>query len=160
MRIIQATIKPARIASQPPTVSAPPAPSVHQISPALYADLLGKPFLAGGRGPGSYDCVGIALAMAARLGKTFPAYLSTEAALHAVLLGANGEANGSLADCPQIARPVPGCLALFRISPTEHHVAFMVDEYRMIHTMQGINCSIERVNSNLWQRRVIGFYHL
>lgn len=157
-RLINATVHAARRPSAPPPSAQAlrPAPSVNDVHLALYADLLGKPFEENGRGPAAFDCVGIALEMAKRLGKQFPAYLSTEVELHSVL----APGGATLADCPQIAQPAPGCLVLLRISPTEHHVAFMVDEYRMIHTMKGINCSIERINSILWQRRVIGFYSL
>lgn len=88
---------------------------------SAYLDLLGKPFQANGRGPASYDCVGLALAVAGRLGKVLPAYLSNETELHAQL-GAN---NATLADLPQIPRAVPGCVVLFSAhahpAPRGHH---------------------------------------
>lgn len=126
------------------------------LSARLYVDLIGKPFLAGGRGPESFDCVGLALEIARRLGKQVPDFVSSEAELHQQLAG-DGAA---LADCPQIPRPVPGCAVLLRMSPSQHHLAFMVDEYRMIHTTAATGCVIERVNSPLWSRRVIGYYDL
>jgi len=158
-RLVQAVVKPLRAAPTTARVSFESARQSlggHAIPQNVYSDLLGKPFAPSARGPESFDCVGIALEIAKRLGKQLPAFVSSEAELHAQL----GAGNASLADLPQIARPVPGCIVLLRISPSEHHVAFMIDEYRMIHTMKGINCSIERINSSLWQRRVIGFYRL
>jgi NlpC/P60 family len=126
------------------------------IAASVFTDLLGKPFAEGARGPEAFDCVGIALEVARRLGKQLPDYLSSEAELHAQLSG-----DGStLADCPQIARPEPGCLVLFRMSSSEHHIGTMIDPYRMIHTLPCTGCVIERINSNLWQRKVIGFYRL
>jgi hypothetical protein len=122
----------------------------------IYADLIGKPFATGARGPDAYDCVGLALEIARRLGKTVPDYVSSEAELHSQL-AAGGAA---LADCPQIQRPVPGCAVLLRMTPSQHHLAFMVDEYRMIHTTAATRCVIERVNSALWHRKVIGYYSL
>ena len=126
------------------------------LKPEIFVDLLGKPFVEGARGPAGYDCVGLALEMARRLGKQVPDYVSSEAELHRQL-AADAAA---LADCPQISRPVPGCAVLLRVSPSQHHLALMVDEYRMIHTTAKTGCVIERVNSALWQRRVIGYYSL
>jgi cell wall-associated NlpC family hydrolase len=158
-RLVRATVKAARPRPAAPSLaSLKPAhrASVHALASSVYADLLGKPFVAGARGPDSYDCVGLAMVIAQRLGKQVPAYVSSEAELHAQL-GAGG---ASLADCPQIPRPVPGCAVLLRISPNQHHLAFMVDESRMVHTTQATGCVIERVNSPLWQRKVIGYYSL
>jgi cell wall-associated NlpC family hydrolase len=155
--LIAAAMKPARQAV--PTAFSQPtrqALAAYALAASMYADLLGKPFVAGGRGPANYDCVGLALEMARRLGKTLPNYLSSETELHAQL-GAGG---ATLAGLPQIARPVPGCLVLLRISPADHHIGIMVDEFRMIHTLSGVGCVIERILSNLWQRKVIGFYSL
>lgn len=122
----------------------------------LFLDLLGKPFADGARGPEKYDCVGLAMELAKRLGKQVPNYVSSEAELHAQL----GAGATSLADCPQIPKPLPGCVVLLRMTPSQHHLAFMVDEYRMIHTTAATGCVIERINSILWQRKVVGFYSL
>lgn len=130
--------------------------SVPSVNPALWMDLLGKPFTRGARGPAAYDCLGLALEMARRLGKQVPDYVSDETELHKQL-GAGG---CTLADLPQIPRPVPGCVVLLRMSPTQHHLAFMVDAYRMIHASATLGCVVERVLSPLWQRRVIGYYSL
>lgn len=122
----------------------------------IYADLLGKPFARGARGPESYDCLGLALEIARRLGYRFPDYVSDEATLHAEL-GAGG---CSLADCPRIAAPEPGCVALLRMSADQHHLAFLTDRYRMIHTTQTTGCVLERILEPMWQRRIMGYYRL
>lgn len=156
-RLIRGTVKAPRVAvrlSITPSVARQAA--LCAIPLEVYADLLGRPFEANARGPESFDCVGLAVEMARRLGKQLPAFVSSEAELHAQL-GAGGV---TLADLPQIVKPEPGCIVLLRMSPSEHHIAFMVDEFRMIHTLKGVNCSIERVISQLWQRRVIGYYGL
>ena len=158
-RLVHATVTPPRPRfASPALASLKPAhrASVHALAASIYADLLGKPFVAGARGPQTYDCVGLAMTIAQRLGKQVPNYVSSEAELHAQL----GSGGTTLADCPQIPRAVPGCAVLLRISPTQHHLAFMVDESRMIHTTQATGCVIERVNSPLWQRKVIGYYSL
>ena len=126
------------------------------ISSALYTDLLGKPYKDSARGRDAYDCVGLALEMARRMGKQLPDYLSSEAELHAQL----GSGGATLAGLAQIPHPVPGCIVLLRMGPNKHHVGVMLDEYRMIHTSSVTGCVIERVISQLWQRKVIGFYSL
>jgi hypothetical protein len=122
----------------------------------IYADLLGKPWRRGARGPEAYDCLGLALEIARRLGRTFPAYVSTEAELHAQL----GSGGGTLADCPRIAAPEPGAVALLRMSVGEHHLAFLVDRYRMIHTTEATGCVVERILEPMWQRRIMGYFRL
>jgi cell wall-associated NlpC family hydrolase len=155
-RLIQATVKPLRINNPMPSPRLVPVGKLPALALAIYADLPGKPYVADARGPESFDCVGLALEIARRLGKQVPDYVSSEAELHAQL----GAGAATLADCPQIAQPEPGCVVLLRMSASEHHLAFMVDEHRMIHTLKGVGCVIERINSQLWQRKVIGYYSL
>jgi cell wall-associated NlpC family hydrolase len=127
------------------------------LSLALYQDLLGKPYAKDGRGPTSYDCLGLAMEMARRLGKPVPAYVSDEEELHRQL----GAGSATLADVPQIARAVPGCVALFRMSDGTHHLGVMVDPYRMLHAARTNGAVIvERVLSPQWQRKIIGYYSL
>jgi hypothetical protein len=128
----------------------------NSVDPKLFMDLLGKPFVKQGRGPDAFDCVGLALEMARRLGYKLPDYVSSEEVLHQQL----GAAGATFADMPQIPRPVPGCIVLLRMRPDMHHIAFMVDEYRMIHVSGSTGCVIERVLSPLWQRKIVGFYSL
>lgn len=157
--LIRATVKPLRNAGAAvPRPAAPARAAVahHSIAPALYADLMSKPFTPGGRGPVSFDCVGLAVELAARQGRVLPAFVSSEAELHRQL----GYEGATLADLPQIAHPVPGCIVLLRISGTEHHIGTMIDQYRMIHILRGSHVTIERINSTLWHRKVIGFYSL
>lgn len=130
--------------------------SVASVDPKLWMDLLGKPFAKSGRGPASYDCLGLTMEMARRLGKQVPDYVSDESVLHAQL----AEGGAKLADLPQIPKPVPGCVVLIQMRPDQHHLAFMVDEYRMIHASEKVGCVVERVISPLWQRKVLGYYDL
>ena len=136
--------------------SVPPLRKPPSLSPALFADLIGKPFVDGGRGPANYDCVGLVLEVAKRLGKTLPAYLSNEAEFHAQI-AADGE---TLADLPRVAAATAGDVVLLRTGPAKHHVGVMIDRWRMIHAYEGIGVLVERINSPLWLRRILGFYSL
>jgi cell wall-associated NlpC family hydrolase len=126
------------------------------LSPALFSDLIGKPFVDGGRGPANYDCVGLVIEVAKRLGKTLPDYLSSETEFHAQM-AADGAA---LADLPRVGAATAGDIVLLRTGPAEHHVGVMVDRWRMIHAWKGIGVLVERINSPLWLRRILGFYSL
>ncbi len=122
----------------------------------IYADLIGKPFERGARGPERYDCLGLALEMARRLGKHPPNYLSDEEELHRQL-AVDGSA---LADCVRVIDARPGCVVLLRMNENLRHLAFMLDGYRMLHTTARTGCVIERVTDPLWKPRVLGFYSL
>jgi cell wall-associated NlpC family hydrolase len=128
----------------------------HGLSADLFTDLLGKPFTEKGRGNPGYDCLGLTIEVARRLGRQLPDYVSSEDELHAQL----GAGASTLGDLEQIPRPEPGCVVLLRMRPDQHHLAVMVDQYRMIHTSRQTGCVIERVLSPLWARKVIGYYRL
>lgn len=123
---------------------------------SLYLGLLGAAYEKGARGPFAFDCLGLAMEVARRLGKKVPNYVSDEAELHRQL----GEGAATLADMPQIPLPVPGCIALFRVTPTQHHLGVMIDPYRMLHAFERTGVVIERVHSPQWKRKLIGYYSL
>lgn len=124
------------------------------IAPRLYADLIGKPYRDGARGPDAYDCLGLAMEMARRLGLEVPDFVSSEEELHRQLAG-DGSA---LASMPRIEQPEPGCVVLLRGVPA--HLGVMLDRWWMLHSLAGTNCTRERITEPAWQRRVIGFYRL
>jgi cell wall-associated NlpC family hydrolase len=142
-------ITPKRHAILPHRV--PPA-----LAPRIFADLIGKPFEKGARGPDKFDCVGLAMEVAKRLGKQLPAYVSTEDELHAQL----GTGGAVLADCPRVSEPHAGCAVLMRMKPNVHHLGVMVDQYRLLHAYITTGVIVERINSPIWNRRILGFYSL
>jgi cell wall-associated NlpC family hydrolase len=119
-----------------------------------YADLVGKPFEEGGRGPEAYDCIGLAIELQRRRGLTVPAFLSSEAELHRQL--ATG---GFLDGCKKLEAAEYGCVVLFRTGIHQHHLGTMIARYRMIHTTaQTRGAVIESILGPLWERRILGFY--
>ena len=124
------------------------------LSARLYVDLLSKPFVEGGRGPDTYDCVGLAAELQRRLGRKLPTFLSCEAELHRQLaLG------GVLDPCQRLERAAPGCIAFVRMSLGAHHIGTMIDPFRMLHTTaQTRRPVIEPVLGPLWSGRILGFY--
>ncbi len=126
------------------------------LSACLYSDLLSKPFEHHGRGPDTYDCVGLACEIQRRIGRMLPAYLSDEAELHRQL--ATG---GSLSDSRRLDCPEPGAIALIRMVGDEHHIGTMLDAYRILHTSRQTGGPVvERILAPIWTRRILGFYRM
>lgn len=127
---------------------------MNAIAPRLYIDLIGKPWLRGARGPEAYDCLGLVLEVARRLGRPLPAYVSDAAELHRQL----AEGGAALGGLPEIDGPEPGAVALLRGLPA--HLGIMLDRYWMLHSVEGIGCLRERIASPTLARRIAGFYRL
>lgn len=124
---------------------------------AIYRDLVGKPFVAGGRGPNEYDCLGLAMEIARRRGFAIPAYESTAQELTRTLR------EGALGPCVQIERPESGAVVLLRSGggPTDRHITVMLDHRRMIHADEiAGQVVIENLVFSGWSRRLLGFYRL
>jgi cell wall-associated NlpC family hydrolase len=122
----------------------------------LFVDLIGKQWRACARGPDAYDCLGLVLEIQRRRGVTVPNFLSCEGELHRQLAG-----GGYLAGCTKLEAPEPGCVALFKVGPHEHHMGVMLNGYRMIHsTSQTYGAVIESVLGPLWNRKIVGYYRI
>jgi cell wall-associated NlpC family hydrolase len=122
----------------------------------LYADLIGKPFKLGSRGPDAFDCVGLVLEMAHRLGLEPPNYLSCSAEFHRQA----AEDYSRVADCPKLKGPETGAMVLLRDDVNAYHLGLMVDGFRFLHTRRDTGCIVSSVLDPLWRPRILGFYQL
>ena len=120
----------------------------------LYADLIGKPYAEGARGPAAYDCLGLALELQRRQGRRVPDFASTRAEFNRQI----GE--GVLGPCRQISEARPGCVVLLRMTDDQRHIGTMVDPWRMFHTQRDLvtGAAVDGLLRPAWQRRVLGFY--
>ena len=125
------------------------------ISPRLYADLIGKPFLADARGPSAYDCLGLAIEMQRRQGHAVPDYASTPDELHRQY----SEERGVLGPCYRIERATPGCVVLMRGIESERHLGTMTDRFTMLHA-SAISKSVvhDVLSRSIYGHRVLGYY--
>lgn len=117
----------------------------------VYADLIGKPYVHGGRGPAGYDCAGIVVEVLKRLGMPMqvPETPSAEGAQHVAM---QEILRARWIDIP---RAVPGCVVFFRPG----HVGVMLGPFTFLHTTSDVGqACIERVDGPLWVRRFAGFY--
>jgi cell wall-associated NlpC family hydrolase len=121
----------------------------------LYADLLGKAYGPGGRGPSFFDCYGLVKCVLERLGICVPDYPSAkDAGVNAALILAAMEAGWE-----PIKGPEANCIVLFRMElRAGTHVGVMVDTKRFLHVQEKTRVCVERIDSDMWKRRVMGFY--
>jgi hypothetical protein len=119
-------------------------------------DLIGKPFQDGARGPDSFDCFGLFEELCRRRGITLPAEPNPEGveAKNSAISVALGR------EWKKLSGPVPGCGVAFRIVPPfVTHIGMVLDcGTRFIHTREGVNVAIERLDSVAWRNRIAGFY--
>ncbi len=122
----------------------------------IYADLIGKSFADGGRGPDAYDCFGLFEELCKRRGLALPAEPNPigveqkDAAIQAAI--GRGE-------WVKIITPEPFCAVVFRmIPPFVSHIGMVLDGGRFIHIRRGANVAIERLDSVVWRSRIAGYY--
>lgn len=116
-----------------------------------YADLVGIPFRYGARGPEAFDCYGLIMEMAKRSGQVLPDFGSAEdQGLIAAMMGT------SLPQWREV-EPQAGAIVLIRIGRHASHVAFQLDEFKMIHAW-GQSSGVSVIKIQEWQHRIVGFY--
>ena len=128
--------------------------ALHALPPALYADLVGKPFARDGRGPEAYDCLGLVMAVLRRNGVALPAYASTPEEL------ARQHTEGMLGPCYRLERADTGAVVLLRgLRPDERHLGLMLDRWHMLHASEDAGQVVkENLQRSIWGRRVLGYY--
>lgn len=128
---------------------------LHAMAPRTYSDLIGKAFTPSGRGPLTFDCYGLVKCVLERNGMTVPDYPSNEdAGSNAGMILAAMESGWR-----EVKVPEANCVVLFRMDRREGtHVGVMVDGERFLHALEKTGVCVEKVNSAMWKRRVIGFY--
>lgn len=119
-------------------------------------DLIGKPFVDGGRGPEGYDCYGLVMECYRRNGINLP------------------EQNIGCMDTPKIASeienqrpawvrlntPETPCLVAIRLTPgIVNHVGVYIGNGQFIHAYKNAGgVCINRIADPIWRRRIEGYY--
>lgn len=121
------------------------------IKPSLYSDLIGKPFVLGGRGPDTFDCYGLVAELSHRLGKTIPDYNRPETI--------EGVANlyDKYVTAWQPCEAKPGAIAAIRLGRHVQHVAMILPFGELIHTWEKTG-GVCKEPVEFWQRRIVGYY--
>lgn len=121
-----------------------------------FSDLVGKPFAKMGRGPDQYDCWGVVIEVARRVGKTVPDY-----ELYAC--DTYGENNRlyqeHVGEYVRVYVPEPGDIVVWkRISDGGLHFGAMVDGDRFLTTNPHTGVCVNRLSNPLVKQLVEGVY--
>lgn len=118
-------------------------------------DWIGLPYEQLGRGPETYDCLGLFLALQrARFGRDlFDPMCTAAMALRRSVVEAQKES------WREAVRVEEGRAILFRTAGRPLHVAYAVDNRRMLHTSQETGASVlEDIATSYSFRRIEGIY--
>lgn len=119
-------------------------------------DLIGLPFIDGGRDPAvGLDCWGLSTEVFRRYGISLPDYkISCEDAsrIHSEVM----TQRAGWRRCEQEI-PVPA-LVVIRFTVYCDHTGVYIGQGRFIHTRKGIGVNIDRIDSPAWANRIEGFY--
>jgi hypothetical protein len=129
-----------------------------------YVDLIGVKFAYGGRGPDSYDCLGLVMECHRRLGMDIPDYRSpTILAEIALLIAQEREKWTLIARKTPGAEPIssthltPGRTIELRIQGLACHIGFIHRKRRFIHASEGTNSVVDEQLYD-WRDRIVGVY--
>jgi cell wall-associated NlpC family hydrolase len=122
----------------------------------VFTDLIGLPFVDGGRDPTSgLDCWGLSTEVFRRYGIELPDYkISCEDA---------SSINHEVKEQKQFwcrcegEIPVPA-LVVIRFSVYCDHTGVYIGNGRFIHTRKEVGVNIDRIDSPAWAKRIEGFY--
>jgi len=121
----------------------------------MYSDLLGKPFVDGGRGPDSYDCYGLATEIFRRHGIELPDYrISCENA--SKINSTIDEEKNKWIECEK--PEVPSVVVLRFNSRYFNHVGVYIGSGKFIHTAKKTGVRIDRIDDIYWKNRIEGYY--
>lgn len=133
--------------------------NIPHIKAAIHlGELIGRPYKAGGRGPGDFDCWGLCMYIAERTGAPLPD----------LSVPADQQAQTDLVRQERghfrpLRRAVAGCLVLFRIiddrDKVKWHVGVVLaDRQHFIHTTEKLGVHIASLNRQPWKLFTEGFY--
>lgn len=119
------------------------------------SDLIGAPFVDGGRGPEGYDCWGLVCEVFRRYGVELPDYklccYDSERFF--------GLFCGELPRWKRCEPPeIPSIMAIKLNFPVVNHVGVYVGDGKFLHAREKTGVVIERVDTPQWRHRVEGFY--
>jgi cell wall-associated NlpC family hydrolase len=105
------------------------------------ADLVGKPYKNGGRGPDSFDCSGLVYYAYKKAGVTLPVTAEEQ--------GRSGEG---------ISREavLPGDLVVFKIK-RDFHVGIMVNDREFLHASKSRGVAVDDLSLPYWVKSLQGF---
>lgn len=128
--------------------------------PAWCANYIGIPYRDKGRDLEGFDCWGLVRhVLMNEFGiDDLPDYVDSYTAA-SDRQGVAEAVQRGLADGWSVTdQPVSGSLVILQVAGRPWHCAVAVTEDWMLHTLQGVNACLERMDSRVWRNRIEGFY--
>jgi cell wall-associated NlpC family hydrolase len=124
-------------------------------------DLIGAPFIDGGRGPEGYDCWGLVCEVFRREGIILRDYREFSLSCHDSegFSGIFSDEAGrwTRREPPDI--PIPAVVTIrFNHPVFVNHVGVYVGDGKFLHTRDKTGACIERIDAPHWRNRIEGFY--
>jgi cell wall-associated NlpC family hydrolase len=121
----------------------------------MYNDLIGKAFKDRGRGPDSYDCLGLLIEMYKRHGITIPDYNIS----CFDVLGIHQQSGEAKQLWLKLSSPVYPCAVLVKNNSVyNNHVGFYLGNGKMIHAIPEANICIVDLTKINKRFKIEGFY--
>jgi lipoprotein Spr len=119
-----------------------------------YSDLIGKPFVYGGRGETGYDCYGLIMEILKRLDVQPEeyGYSTDENMIHLMMTSA--EQTSHWQEC----QLQPNCILLIKLGRFVRHVGFYLGGNKFIHCWEKSNGVVVETLSTDWEKRIVGCY--
>lgn len=122
---------------------------------------VGLPFQALGRDRSGLDCYGlVCLVYQEQFGIELPDYcgryggdLMSQEVQNLFALGMESPHWSPVEKLPR-----DGDVVILQVQGHAYHVAIMLDRWRMLHAREGSTVTIERINSTMWRKRILGYY--
>jgi len=123
----------------------------------LYADLLGKKFRLGSRGPNEFDCWGLCYEVGRRAGITFPTDFTP-----CETKDQNDALESHRYEFIKLEKPEPLCIVTFRITPPyiDHCGIVLPNCKQFLHIMVNHDVAVQRLDHRILVKRIEGFYKL
>lgn len=123
---------------------------------ALVSDLIGKPFLNGGRGPAEYDCWGLTVAAMQRYGWSLPEYHISAFDFDLIDAVISRQRSAWI----ELDQPQAGCVVVMRfgVQNLVNHIGTAIGDGLILHTRAKTGSVIERLNSPVFKAILRGFF--
>jgi cell wall-associated NlpC family hydrolase len=124
-------------------------------------DLIGIPFIDGGRDPKvGLDCWGMAMHAAGRFGYRLPDF--TVACLDALKIGSTVAVEIRSGRWQKLDEPIPGCIVIMSIDPEAfdivNHLGVYIGNGDFVHTLLKMQSFVSSIHGPYWKNKIRGYY--
>lgn len=120
-----------------------------------FQDLIGVPYVLGGRlpGPGT-DCFGLVVECCRRLGRPIPDPFTSDP----YVTDARQWIHERLGGWQPTLKPVMGGIVELRSEQQPAHVGFLMSDAEFLHSLKRTGVVVNRLDRDPWMYRVVGYY--